>query len=64
MGRGRHFDLNLDCAPPDMLREQDRVLIVTDHSTYHYPRIVHEARLVIDRRNATQGIRSNKIVRC
>jgi len=40
------------------------VLIVTDHTTYDYPGIVEQAKLVIDTRNATKGIKSPKIVRC
>jgi UDP-N-acetyl-D-glucosamine dehydrogenase len=40
------------------------VLIVTDHSDYDYARIVREAQLVVDTRNATKGIVSEKIVRC
>jgi UDP-N-acetyl-D-glucosamine dehydrogenase len=39
-------------------------MIVTDHSDYDYPRIVREAKLVVDTRNATKGIDSPKIVRC
>jgi UDP-N-acetyl-D-glucosamine dehydrogenase len=37
---------------------------VTDHSDYDYKRIVAESRLVIDTRNATNGIQSSKIVHC
>jgi UDP-N-acetyl-D-glucosamine dehydrogenase len=40
------------------------VLIVTDHSDYDYQRIVKESKLVVDTRNATKGIQSEKIVRC
>ena len=64
VGRGRHYDLNLDCTPLDDLGQYDCVLIATDHSDYDYARIVDEAQLVIDTRNATKGIVSNKIVRC
>ena len=39
-------------------------MIVTDHSDYDYQRIVREAKLVVDTRNATKGIDSPKIVRC
>jgi UDP-N-acetyl-D-glucosamine dehydrogenase len=39
-------------------------MIVTDHSDYDYQRIVREAKLVVDTRNATKGIESPKIVRC
>jgi UDP-N-acetyl-D-glucosamine dehydrogenase len=64
VGRGRHYDLNLECAPLESLGDYDCVLIVTDHSSYDYPRIVRESHLVIDTRNATRGIASDRIVRC
>jgi UDP-N-acetyl-D-glucosamine dehydrogenase len=40
------------------------VLIVTDHSSYDYARIVSESKLVVDSRNATRGIQAPNIVRC
>jgi UDP-N-acetyl-D-glucosamine dehydrogenase len=64
VGRGRHYDLDMHCVPLDDLKQYDCVLIVTDHSDYDYERIVHESRLVVDTRNATKGISSEKIVRC
>jgi len=64
VGRGRHYDLGMDCASLDKLGQYDAVLIVTDHSDYDYPRIVRESQLVIDTRNATRGISSEIIVRC
>ena len=64
VGRGRHYDLNMDCAPLETIADCDCVLIVTDHSSYDFPRIVEDAQLVIDTRNATRGLASDKIVRC
>ena len=64
VGRGRKYDLQMKCASLDNLGEYDCVLIVTDHSDYDYKRIVSEAKLVVDSRNATRGIQSDKIVRC
>jgi len=64
VGRGRHYNLDMHCAPLDNLGQYDCVLIVTDHSDYEYPSIVREAQLVVDTRNATKGISSSKIVRC
>lgn len=64
VGRGRHYELNMVCAPLDDLDRYDCVLIVTDHSSYDYARIVREADLVIDTRNATQGMDASNIVRC
>jgi len=64
VGKGRKYDLHMKCAPLENLGDYDCVLIVTDHSDYDYQRIVNEARLVVDTRNATKGIQSPKIVRC
>ena len=64
VGRGRHYDLNMENTPLENLGQYDAVLIVTDHSNYDYARIVAESKLVIDTRNATKGIESEKIVHC
>jgi UDP-N-acetyl-D-glucosamine dehydrogenase len=64
VGRGRHYDLRMKCAPLENLSQYDCVLIVTDHSDYDYERIVRESKLVVDTRNATRGISSPKIVHC
>jgi UDP-N-acetyl-D-glucosamine dehydrogenase len=52
---------SVELAPA--LRESDIVVIVTDHSTYAYPQIVEQAPLILDTRNATRGIASEKILR-
>jgi UDP-N-acetyl-D-glucosamine dehydrogenase len=62
--RGRKYDLGMKSVPLDNLQQYDCVVIVADHSDYDYQRIVREARLVIDTRNATHGINSPNIVRC
>ena len=64
VGRGRKYNLDLKCTPLDNLAQYDCVLIVTDHSDYDYSRIVREAQLVVDTRNATRGIQSGNIIRC
>jgi UDP-N-acetyl-D-glucosamine dehydrogenase len=64
IGKGRKYDLQMKCSTLENLGHYDCVLIVTDHSDYDYERIVREAQLVIDTRNATRGIQSPKIVRC
>jgi UDP-N-acetyl-D-glucosamine dehydrogenase len=45
------------------VRRADVVVIVTDHSSYRYQEIVDAARVVVDTRNATRGIRSPKIIK-
>jgi UDP-N-acetyl-D-glucosamine dehydrogenase len=45
------------------VREADLVLVVTDHRSFPWAEIVREAKLVVDTRNATRGITSEKIVR-
>ena len=64
IGKGRKYDLQMKCSSLENLGQYDCVLIVTDHSDYDYPSIVKESRLVVDTRNATKGIKSEKIVRC
>src|SRR6266849_5010525 len=56
IGKGRKYDLQMKCSSLDNLGQYDCVLIVTDHSDYDYRRIVQEAQLVVDTRNATKGI--------
>src|SRR5580700_10695871 len=64
VGRGRKYNLNMKSQPLDNLGGYDCVLIVTDHTSYDYARIVEESQLVVDSRNATRGLQSEKIVRC
>jgi UDP-N-acetyl-D-glucosamine dehydrogenase len=64
VGRGRHYNLNMTSTPLTDLGQYDCVLIMTDHSDYDYNAIVDQSRLVVDSRNATKGIQSDKIVRC
>src|SRR5437764_8171916 len=64
VGRGRKYDLQMKSTPLTKIEEFDCVLIVTDHSSYDYQDIVKRARLVVDTRNATQGIKAENIVRC
>jgi UDP-N-acetyl-D-glucosamine dehydrogenase len=45
------------------LEAADCVVIVTDHTDVDYGRVVAKARLVVDTRNATAGLRSPGIVR-
>jgi UDP-N-acetyl-D-glucosamine dehydrogenase len=47
----------------DAVRQADLVVIVTDHSSYPYREIVDAARVIVDTRNATKGIRSDKIIK-
>ena len=64
VGQGRKYHLNMTSQPLEDIAGYDCVLIVTDHSSYDYARIVSEAQLVVDSRNATRGLDSAKIVRC
>ena len=54
----------MKCSSLDNLGQYDCVLIVTDHSDYDYQRIVKESKLVVDTRNATEGIESATLMRC
>lgn len=55
--------LNLKSVPlgEKMLKRFDAVIIATDHSAYDYDRIVKNASLVIDTRNAVKKKRKNVI---
>jgi UDP-N-acetyl-D-glucosamine dehydrogenase len=64
VGKGRKYDLQMHSAGLENLSQYDCVLIVTNHSSYDYPRIVRESKLVVDTRNATHGINANNVVRC
>jgi UDP-N-acetyl-D-glucosamine dehydrogenase len=50
----------LESQPLEDLGSYDAVLIVTDHSSVDYARVVREAKLVVDTRNATRGIGAEK----
>ncbi len=64
IGKGRKYDLQMKRSEIDKLGQYDCIVIVTDHSDYDYRKIVAEAQLVVDTRNATKGIDSPKVVRC
>jgi len=64
VGHGRKYNLNMECAPLSDIAKSDAVVIVTDHSSYDYHKIVREAKLVLDTRNACKGMDSPNIFRC
>jgi UDP-N-acetyl-D-glucosamine dehydrogenase len=64
VGKGRKYDLQLKRTDLNNLGQYDCVVIVTDHSDYDYRHIVEQSQLVVDTRNATRGIASDKIVHC
>ena len=64
VGKGRKYDLQMRSSPLEDLRNYDCVLVVTDHSCYDYAKIVEEAQLVVDTRNATKGMSASNVVRC
>jgi len=54
----------MKCTPHENLGEYDCVLFVTDRSSYDHGKIVADSQLVVDTRNATKGMGSEKIVIC
>ncbi|WP_234119218.1 nucleotide sugar dehydrogenase [Clostridium hydrogenum] len=44
----------------DAIKSADVVVITTDHSDYDYERIIAEANLIYDTRNATKGVKNNR----
>jgi len=61
----REYDLKMASVPltQQNLKKYDGVLISTDHSSYDYRFIVKHSALVVDTRNATDRMRSSKIIR-
>jgi UDP-N-acetyl-D-glucosamine dehydrogenase len=55
------FDLTSVELTPQVLKDADLVLLVTDHSAYDYPRIASQARLIVDTRNAFKGVQGDHI---
>jgi len=56
-----HYEVEGHAIPsvpltPEVLRAQDAVVIVTDHSTVDYQQVVRHAPLVFDTRNATRAV--------
>src|SRR5437763_16657867 len=58
VSKGRKYNLGMTSTPLDRIRDFDCVVIITDHSDYDYRKIVQDAKLVVDSRNATKGIKS------
>ena len=53
---------SVDCTD-EVLERADCVVIITDHSTLDYDRVVERAKLVVDTRNATRGASGDHVVR-
>jgi UDP-N-acetyl-D-glucosamine dehydrogenase len=47
----------------ELLKKMDCVVITTDHSGYNWKWITENANLIVDSRNATRGIKEEKIIR-
>ena len=43
--------------------QYDIAVILTDHSTYDFEKIVEQSKVVVDTRNACGAIKSNKIIK-
>lgn len=56
--------LNLRAEPvEEAAPKADCVVIITNHSAFDYARLLEQAQLIVDTRNALKGFRSPKIVR-
>jgi len=54
------YDLRSVELTPKLLGSMNCVVIVTNHSTYDYDFIVEHSKIVVDTRNATRTVKSNK----
>jgi UDP-N-acetyl-D-glucosamine dehydrogenase len=50
---------------PELIRDQDCLVLLTDHHTYDFKEILKSARLLVDTRNSTKGLEgfSDKIIK-
>ncbi|MFA5032714.1 MAG: nucleotide sugar dehydrogenase [bacterium] len=46
-----------------LIKKVDCILIVTDHSNYDYKCLVNNAKLIVDTRNATKGLKGDNIIK-
>jgi UDP-N-acetyl-D-glucosamine dehydrogenase len=58
--RKYNFKMSSTKIAPQILAAMDAVIIVTDHSAYDFSEIVKHANLIIDTRNATLGIDTDR----
>ncbi|MCC7202549.1 MAG: nucleotide sugar dehydrogenase [Nitrospirae bacterium] len=54
---------SVDLGDYSVLRNYDCAVIITNHSLYDYKKVVDNAKIIVDTRNATRGILSEKIVK-
>src|SRR5512142_2232756 len=60
----RFENRELEAQPEETAASADcTVIVVTDHKKFDYSKLVKDARLIVDTRNALKGIESEKIVR-
>ena len=50
------YMLEMESAPLETAKDADVVVIATDHDCIDYQQLVHDAKLVIDTRNATKAV--------
>lgn len=55
-----NWELNGSRLTAECLQEADCVLILTDHSSFDYDWIVAQAKIVVDTRNATKGVKQHR----
>jgi len=48
---------------PELLAEQDAVVVITDHSNVDYHEVVRNAPIILDTRNALKDFKDNRVVR-
>lgn len=60
--KGRKGDLGLSSIPltEETIKQSDAVFILTDHTSINYQWVVDQAKLVVDTRNATREVVSNR----
>ena len=56
-------EIDIEASSQAAAADADCVVIITDHTAFDYQRLVEQARLIVDTRNALKGVSGGKIVR-
>ena len=62
-GQNRNPDSIMKAVGHDAVKTADCVVIVTDHTSFDYKKLVEDSALIVDTRNALKGVKSEKVFR-
>ncbi len=62
-GQNHNPDSIMKAVGHDAVKTADCVVIVTDHTSFDYKKLVEDSALIVDTRNALKGVKSEKVFR-